>query len=114
PTCLEFTIYVDSHNFARECAAHGYVGIVAFTRGERRSPGVVTPYRHDGEDARAVINWIAKQPWSDGRVGMYGERYSGFTPGAAAKSLPPALKAIATSAPTAPGIDVPMDGNVFQ
>src|SRR5579864_929773 len=35
PTLLEFTIYVDSRTFARECAAHGYVGIVAFTRGER-------------------------------------------------------------------------------
>jgi hypothetical protein len=113
PTLLEFTIY-DADNAARECAAHGYVGVVAFTRGERTKGQDVVPYQRDGEDARAVINWIAKQPWSDGRVGMYGERYSGFTPWAAAKHMPPALKAIATSAPTAPGIDVPMDGNVFQ
>ncbi|HEX4239900.1 MAG TPA: CocE/NonD family hydrolase [Steroidobacteraceae bacterium] len=113
PTLLEFTIY-DAGNAARECAAHGYVGVVAFTRGERTKGQDVLPYQRDGEDARAVINWIAKQPWSDGRVGMYGERYSGFTPWAAAKHMPAALKAIATSAPTAPGIDVPMDGNVFQ
>jgi len=43
PTLLEFTIYVDSRTFAKECAAHGYVGIVAFTRGERRSRGEVVP-----------------------------------------------------------------------
>jgi putative CocE/NonD family hydrolase len=61
-----------------------------------------------------VINWIIKQPWSDGRVGMYGDGYSGFTPWAAAKRMPPALKAIATSAATAPGIDVPMEGGIFQ
>jgi putative CocE/NonD family hydrolase len=115
PTLLEFTIYVDARNFARECAAHGYVGIVAFTRGERRSPGPVTPFRHDGDDARAVINWITKQPWSDGRVGMYGATYSAFTQWAVAtKHLPAALKAIATYSATAPGIDFPMTGNVVR
>jgi putative CocE/NonD family hydrolase len=113
PTLLEFTIYA-SQNYAKECAAHGYVGVVAYTRGTHGSPHHVVPYQLDGDDARAVINWIAKQPWSDGRVGMYGEGYSGFTPWAAAKRMPPALKAIATSAATAPGIDVPMAGSIFQ
>jgi putative CocE/NonD family hydrolase len=113
PTLLEFTIY-DSQNYAKECAAHGYVGVVAYTRGIRGPPHPVVPYQHDGDDARAVIGWIAKQSWSDGRVGMYGDGYSGFTPWAAAKHMPPALKAIATSAPSAPGIDVPMGGNIFH
>ncbi len=113
PALLEFTIY-DSRNYAKECAAHGYVGVVAYTRGTHDSPRQVVPYQHDGDDARAVIDWIAKQPWSDGRVGMYGDAYSGFTSWAAAKRLPPALKAIATSATTAPGIDVPMGGSIFQ
>jgi putative CocE/NonD family hydrolase len=115
PTLLEFTIYVDSRTFAKECAAHGYVGIVAFTRGERRSRGQVIPFKYDGEDARTVINWIAKQPWSDGRVGMYGGTYSAFTQWAAtAKHLPAALKAIATHSATAPGIDFPMTGNIVR
>src|SRR5260370_31334799 len=113
PALLEFTIY-DSRNYAKECAAHGYVGVVAYSRGTHGSPYHVVPYQRDGEDARAVIDWIVKQPWSDGRVGMYGDAYSGFTPWAAAKRLPPALKAIATSAATAPGIDIPMGGNIFQ
>jgi putative CocE/NonD family hydrolase len=113
PALLEFTIY-DAINYAKECAAHGYVGVVAFTRGVDAGRRGVIPYQNDGDDARAVINWIAKQPWSDGRVGMYGNGYSGFTPWAAAKHLPPALKAIATSAPNAPGIDVPMGGGIFQ
>ncbi len=113
PTLLEVTIY-DSQSSAKEAAAHGYVGVVADTRGTRTRPRPVVPYQHDGEDARAIIEWIAKQSWSDGRVGMYGEGYSAFTAWAAATRLPPALKAIATSASTAPGIDVPMAGGIFQ
>ena len=80
---------------ARRTAMWGWWPI---TRGMRSSPHQVVPYQHDGDDARAVINWIAKQSWSDGRVGMYGDGYSGFAAWAAAKHLPPALKAIATSA----------------
>jgi putative CocE/NonD family hydrolase len=110
---LEYTIY-DSVDFAKECAAHGYVGVVAYSRGIHGSLGPVQPYQHDGEDARAVIEWITKQPWSDGRVAMYGEGYSGFAAWAAAKHPPAALKALATSAPSAPGVDVPMAGNIFQ
>ena len=113
PTLLEFTIY-DSRNYAKECAAHGYVGVVAYARGTHTTPRQVVPYQYDGDDARTVIGWIAKQSWSDGRVGMYGDGYSGFASWAAAKHLPPALKAIATSAASAPGIDMPMGGNVFQ
>jgi putative CocE/NonD family hydrolase len=110
---LEYTIY-DSFNRAKECAAHGYVGVVAYVPGVHGTAAPVVPYQHDGENARTVINWIAKQPWSDGRVGMYGEGYSGFASWAAAKHLPAALQAIATSAASAPGVDVPMAGNIFQ
>lgn len=113
PTLMEYTTYI-TPGFAREVAAHGYVGVVAYARGRGKSSGVPLPYQHDGDDVRAVINWIAKQPWSDGTVGMYGSTYSGFTAWAAAKRLPSALKAIATTSPTAPGIDVPNDGGVFR
>jgi putative CocE/NonD family hydrolase len=86
---------------------------VAYARGKGRSPDVPVPYEHDGDDARAVIDWISKQPWGDGRVGMYGGSYNGFTQWAAAKHIPPALKAMMPSVAVAPGIDVPMEGNVF-
>jgi hypothetical protein len=113
PTLFEFT-NDDSQNYTKECAAHGYAGVVAYSRGTHKSSGTSVPYEHDGEDARAVIEWIVKQPWSDGRVGMYGEGYGGFTPWAAAKRLPSALKAIATAVATVPGINFPMQGNIFR
>jgi putative CocE/NonD family hydrolase len=116
PALLDFTIYVDRDFNLRDAilsAAHGYAGVVAYTRGKGRSADVPVPYEHDGEDATAVIGWISKQPWSDGRVGMYGGSYNGFAAWAAAKHAPPALKALMTSVAAAPGIDVPMEGNVF-
>ena len=113
PTLLEYTPYV-TPTLDKEVAAHGYVGVVAYTRGRGKSSGEPLPYQHDGDDLRAVIDWITKQPWSDGVVGMYGSTYSGFTPWAAAKRLPPALKAIAVTSPTAPGIDAPDDGAVAR
>jgi len=113
PTLLEFTNEVDAPNYAKETAAHGYVGIVAYARGMRGSEGMPVPYEHDGEDARTVIEWIAQQPWSDGRVGMYGSGYSGFTAWAAAKRLPGALKAIATTAATVPGLNHPALEHIY-
>ncbi|HYN83297.1 MAG TPA: CocE/NonD family hydrolase [Gemmatimonadaceae bacterium] len=116
PALMQFTIYADSIASLREAlltAAHGYAGVVAHTRGKACSPDEIVPYKYDGMDAAAVIDWIAQQPWSDGRVGMYGGSYSGFTAWAAAKYMPAPLKAMMVGAPAAPGIDVPMEGNVF-
>ena len=111
PTLLEFR-FDDSQSYAKDCAAHGYVGVVAYIRGRRKDSAPFIPFQQDGENARAVINWIAKQAWSDGRVGVYGEGYGAFMAWAAAKHPPAALKAIATAASIAPGINVPMEGNI--
>jgi putative CocE/NonD family hydrolase len=113
PALFEFTAR-DALSDAKESAARGYVGIVAYTATKRKSVAGIDPFEFVGADAREVIDWIAKQPWSDGRVGMYGDAFSGYAPWAAAKRLPKALKAIATSAPMVPGIDFPMEGNIFQ
>jgi len=115
PTLLEFTVYADAPTTMseeRRSASHGYVGITGFTRGKMCSPDDPAPLEHDGADAATLIDWIAKQPWSDGRVGMFGGSYDGFTQWAATKHLPHALKAIMPSVATAPGIDMPMEGNV--
>jgi putative CocE/NonD family hydrolase len=116
PALLLFTIYydfADNLNDARLTAAHGYASVVGFTRGKACSPDKPVPYEHDGADAASLIDWITAQPWSDGRVGMYEGSYNGFTQWATAKYMPRGLKAMMTGAPAAPGIDVPMEGNVF-
>jgi putative CocE/NonD family hydrolase len=116
PTLFNFTIYTYPGDVAAaiESAAHGYASVTGFTRGKFHGSGPIEPYEHDGDDARAMIDWITKQPWSDGRVGMYAGSYSGFAQWAVAKNPPPALKAIMASASAAPGIAEPMEGNIFQ
>lgn len=113
PALLEFTVLRDPREPLSGPAAHGYAGIVAWTRGSDAG-GRVEPFLFDGEDAAAVIRWIARQPWNDGRVAMQGEGYSGFAAWAAAGRAPQALKAIATTDPVAPGIDMPMSGGIFH
>jgi putative CocE/NonD family hydrolase len=61
-----------------------------------------------------VIDWISKQPWSDGQVGMYGGSNVGFTQWAAAKTLHRALKTIVPYCPEEPGYGLPMENNVFS
>src|SRR5439155_1506743 len=88
PALLQFTIYADTTPLLydlRRNASNGYAAVMGFTRGKACSPDTPVPYVHDGADAVALIDWIARQPWSDGRVGMYGGSYSGMSPWAAAK-----------------------------
>jgi len=105
PALLQFTIYAEPDNNlsqSRQAASHGYAGVLGLTRGKGCSPNAPMPYVHDGPDAAALIDWITAQPWSDGRVGMYGGSYSGLTAWAAAKVMPKGLKAIMVGAPAAP------------
>jgi putative CocE/NonD family hydrolase len=119
PTIFYYNIYaqgkIDNGNtrIAKEAALHGYVGVVAFPRGKRYSTGKIRPYETESRDAYHIIDWISKQKWNNGKVGMYGGSYCGFTQWAATKRLHPALKTIVPSAAVAPGLDVPMENNVF-
>jgi uncharacterized protein len=117
PTSLSFNIYTDIDtwlNQAKTAALHGYVGVIADARGKRLSPDEIAPWEHEARDAYAVIDWISKQSWSNGKVGMYGHSYAGFTQWAAAKNLHPALKTIVPAAASFPGNGLPMQNNVFQ
>jgi uncharacterized protein len=75
----------------------GYAAVVQDVRGKWGSEGVFEPNlaRNEVSDGYDTIDWIAKQPWSNGRVGMWGESYYGFTTWAGAVSQHPALVAIA-------------------
>ncbi len=116
PAAFVFTIYADPRNDAKRmeyAVDRGYVGVTAYTRGKACGNGAITPYEDDGRDADAVINWIAKQPWSDGRVGMYGGSYNGFTQWAAVKHPPAPLKTIVPYVANNPGDGLPMQNNIF-
>lgn len=113
---LNFTIYASPFavTMARMAAAHGYAGVVAFARGKGISTDRIQPWEVECEDVNAVIDWIAKQPWSDGQVGMFGGSYEGFVQWAALKHPNPALKTVVPWSAVHPGLVLPMSNNVFQ
>ncbi len=115
PTILQKTIYVRERDLQslKEAADRGYVGVMAYSRGKYLSPDKITPYEHEANDTYAVIDWISKQSWSNGAVGMYGGSYNGFTQWAATKRLHPALKTIVPYVANRPGQGLPMENNVF-
>lgn len=73
---------------------HGYSVVVQDVRGRYRSAGTFEPINQEVNDSDDTLNWIARQPWSDGGVGMYGGSYLGITQWKAALSQNPHLKAI--------------------
>jgi putative CocE/NonD family hydrolase len=73
---------------------HGYIYVIQDVRGRYRSGGRFDPINQDVNDGDDTLNWIARQSWSDGKVGMYGGSYLGIAQWKAALSQNPHLKAI--------------------
>jgi len=115
PVVLMSTIYAstDEVSSAKQIASHGYVGIILNIRGKYIAGPAIVPWEHDAEDLYDAIDWISKQSWCNGKVGMYGGSYLGFTQWAATKKLHPALKTIVPQAAAAPGIDFPAHNGIF-
>lgn len=93
PVILTRTPYNKDGNqhFGRYFAARGYVFIAQDTRGRYKSDGVWHWLTDDGPDGRDCAGWIAKQPWSDGKIGMLGTSYVGGTQHAMALEGAPQL-----------------------
>lgn len=116
PVVLSASIYANDAVYLQHAiaaAARGYVGVVSFSRGKRSSNAMITPYENEAADVSAVINWLSRQRWSDGRVAMYGGSYLGYTQWAAIRQLPAALKTIVPAAAAMPGQGLPMENNIF-
>lgn len=77
-------------------AANGYACIRVDMRGSGDSEGQMPDMYADAElsDARAVIDWLAAQPWCDGKVGMFGTSWGGTASLQASVDAPAALKAV--------------------
>jgi hypothetical protein len=79
---------------ARTFAARGYVVAVQDDRGTYRSEGVQYKYIGFGRDGYDAIEWLARLPYTDGQVGMWGTSYAAHTQASAAILAPPHLKTI--------------------
>ena len=72
----------------------GYAVVVQDVRGRYESEGTFEQLHHEPEDGDDTLNWIASQPWSNGKIGMIGGSYLGITQWKAALRNNPHLKAI--------------------
>ncbi|MFD4973194.1 CocE/NonD family hydrolase [Streptomyces sp. NPDC058424] len=79
-------------------AGHGYASVRVDVHGHGNSEGVPGDEYDETElsDGIAVIEWLAAQPWSTGKVGMFGISWGGFNSLMLAARAPEALKAIVT------------------
>jgi hypothetical protein len=96
PTLLQRTPYDRKGDTAQavDLAASGYVVVLQDTRGRYESEGEFYPFRNEASDGYDSVEWAAAQPWSDGKVGMFGGSYVGATQLLAATAKPPHLLAI--------------------
>jgi uncharacterized protein len=75
-------------------ASRGYIVVVQGTRGRFKSGGAFYPLRHERQDGIETLQWLARQPWFDGRLGMWGGSAFGHTQWALADQSRPGPTAL--------------------
>ena len=74
---------------------HGYVCVRVDSRGAGRSPGYIDHFSpRETRDFYECIEWSARQPWSNGRIGLSGVSYYGINQWHVASLQPPHLRAM--------------------
>ena len=103
PVLLEYLPYRktedrdDNWSFYSYFVQRGYVVARVDMRGTGNSQGRLIPYEYseiEQKDGEVVIDWLSRQPFSTGKVGMFGISWGGFNSIHMAMRRPPALKAI--------------------
>src|SRR6266571_7651221 len=115
PVIFTLTPYISDTYHARGAyfASHGYLFALVDVRGRGNSGGEFEPFANEPRDGHDVVEWLAKQPFCDGKVAMWGGSYAGFDQWATAKELPPHLATIVPAAAAHPGVDFPFQFNIF-
>jgi uncharacterized protein len=93
PVILQRTPYGKSQPlpFGLKAVEAGYVAIIQDCRGRYASEGDWYPFAHEFNDGYDTVEWAAELPFSNGKIGLYGGSYGGFTTLAGALSHPPHL-----------------------
>lgn len=107
PYGRQTAVYVE---MARHLAEHGYVVVLQDVRGRGDSDGDWITFRGEGPDGFDTVEWMASQPWCNGRIGTFGGSYGGWCQWALAREHPPHLATmISTAAVGAWMQEVPWD-----
>ncbi|HEY4940772.1 MAG TPA: CocE/NonD family hydrolase [Rhizomicrobium sp.] len=96
PVIVERTPYLKDGRMSFVAARYvkaGYVFVMQDVRGKGHSEGHYIAFANDIDDGYDTVEWIAKQNWSNGNIGMSGGSAMGITTNMAAIAAPPHLKA---------------------
>src|SRR5438309_5977446 len=95
-------------------AKNGYVFALVDVRGRGNSEGKFEPFVNEGRDGHDVVEWFARQSWSNGKVTMWGGSYAGFDQWTTLKEAPAHLVTIVPAAAAYAGVDFPFSRNIFS
>lgn len=111
---LTMTPYISQtyHDRGVYFAAHNYAFVAADVRGRGDSQGEFHPFIQEAKDGFDTVEWLAQQPYCNGKVAMWGGSYAGYVQWAVAKERPPHLLTIAPAAAPYAGADFPMSNNI--
>ena len=89
-------VFAYAYATAQNLVRHGYIIASVDRRGSGASFGTRSEAADpiDAPDGYDITEWLAKQPWSDGKIGMFGASYEGEMQLRVASTAPPHLKAI--------------------
>jgi putative CocE/NonD family hydrolase len=115
PCIFTLTPYISQsyHDRGMYFAAHGYPFLTVDVRGRGNSEGTFRPLIQEAHDGYDVVEWLARQPYCNGKVTMWGGSYAGYDQWATAKEFPPHLATIVPVASPYAGIDFPGRTNIF-
>jgi hypothetical protein len=115
PVVFKLTPYVSapSDEVPFYCARHGYVYVLVESRGRGNSEGEFNPWFQEPHDGYDTVEWLAKQPWSNGKIAMWGGSYTGFDQWMTLREQPPHLLTIFPAVSPRLGVDAPTVHNIF-
>ena len=115
PVIFTFTPYISDtyEDRAVYFAKNGYVFALVDVRGRGNSEGKFEPFVNEGRDGHDVVEWLARQSWSNGKITMWGGSYAGFDQWTTLKEAPPHLATIVPAAAAYAAADFPFFKNIF-
>ena len=114
PVVMVLTPYIrqEGQTRAAKFTQAGYVYVVVDVRGRGDSEGVYKPLWGNGPDGADAVEWLAKQPWCDGRVVTHGGSYRGMVQWQIMAQHPKHLAAAIPTASVYPGYDFPVSHGI--
>ncbi len=100
--------------FAEPMVKQGYAIVVQDVRGQQASEGTFIPFIHEKKDGTETLDWVADQPWCDGKIGIWGSSYLAYCALILAPEQHPNLAAIVNISGWGDTLEMTAPGGAMQ